>query len=90
MVSEFNHRYQLADSFRVDAQAAKFCLNNRIKQLDERKISGYVQSISQDPFGIVLTSDIQVAFIFKFKEKFKNYKGQNMDSYTRIISSPPL
>ena len=60
MVSEFNHRYQLADNFCIDAQATKFCLNYRLKQTEERKISGYVQTISQDPFGVVLTSDIQV------------------------------
>ena len=45
-----------------DIERAKFDQNSKIEklQLNSPTLKGYVQEISQDPFGYILTSKVQV------------------------------
>ena len=44
----------------ADAEACKNTFDSVLQENDEKKISGYIQEINQNPFGIIMQSDFQV------------------------------
>lgn len=62
MRSQFRHRFQLENEFRVDSDAAKLVFDVLISKCGNSHISGFIQEIQSNPFGALLFSDIQVIY----------------------------
>ena len=60
MRSQFRHRFQLENEFRVDSDAAKLVFDALIPKIGNSYISGFIQEIQSNPIGALLASDIQV------------------------------
>ena len=54
------NRDRVSKDIQVDAEAAKVLCENLCLYADTGKLIGYVQEINQNPFGLLLISDIQV------------------------------
>jgi hypothetical protein len=65
---EFRARERISRDILIDAQAAKsVCEKLCLHPSKEGTLNGFVQQIFQDPFGMMLMSEIQVFFtIFVF------------------------
>ncbi|CAF1028135.1 unnamed protein product [Brachionus calyciflorus] len=70
IVSEFNHRHQLSKHFIIDAEASKNTFDKLLQNEDDNKITGYIQVINHNPFGIILQSDIQAKLWSIFREEY--------------------
>jgi hypothetical protein len=58
---EFNHKERISRDILNDVEASKFmCERLCIHPSKEGEIQGFVQKISQQPFGMILLSTIQV------------------------------
>lgn len=66
MRSQFRHRFQLENEFRVDSDAAKLVFDALIPKTSKYQIQGFIQEIHSNPIGSLLASDIQVTKIFFF------------------------
>jgi hypothetical protein len=60
MRSEFNHRFQLSNEFRIDCDAAKLVFDIMLPLSKKNGIQGFIQEIHSNPFGFILISEIQV------------------------------
>ena len=59
--SDFMNRNRISKDIQVDVEAAKVLCEHLCLYSSPGKLSGYVQDISQNPFGFLLMSDIQVS-----------------------------
>ena len=59
---EFVDSFKLSNEIFVDSQASKVMLDSLCHSVNNR-VSGYIQEISLDPYGLLLFSDIQVNLI---------------------------
>ena len=65
---EFKHRDRISRDILIDSQAAKsICEHLCIHPSKEGELKGFVQQINQDPYGMLLTSSIQVKEIYSIK-----------------------
>lgn len=66
MKSEFNHRFQLNNEFRIDCDASKLVFDLILPFHQIKGIQGFLQEINSNPFGFIMVSEIQVIFaLFK-------------------------
>ena len=62
--SDYVHNYRFSKDLYVDCEATKRLFDilcNSVKY----KYPGYIQEIIQNPFGLLLMSDIQVSYFFQ-------------------------
>ena len=62
---EFVHRNRISKDIFVDSNAAKVLSEYLCLELENKDVNGYVQQINQNPFGMLLFSEIQVGIILK-------------------------
>ena len=62
---EFNHRNRLSTDHQIDIQASKKLCETLLhdKNAQKSSLKGLIQFISQDPFGFIMCSNIQVILI---------------------------
>jgi hypothetical protein len=58
--SQFIRRYKISNDISVDCNATKLSFESICHTSDSNAITGYVQEINQNPFGMILVSEIQV------------------------------
>lgn len=72
----------------ADAEASKNTFDSLLQNTDEKKISGYIQLINQNPFGILMQSDLQVFLLFFFNLfNLLIFLGETLGTVSRRVSS---
>lgn len=65
--SDYVHRNRISTDVIIESMSAKtlldkLCFSKDILIKDKDSLKGYIQNISVDPFGLLLTFEIQVKF----------------------------
>lgn len=63
MRSEFIHRFQILNDFRIDCDASKLIYDTMYPKQNTFGVQGFLQEINSNPFGFSLISEIQVLII---------------------------